>query len=101
MPGTSSKARATGDERFAEDSLSSYGGIVAGFASTFANALDVSRSRVLKAVRSAEIDPVTHVDGNIGTTNPGGSTADVGSGTDVVAISLTKDDFITLKEALL
>lgn len=81
--------------------LNSYGGLITGFADTFAGALDVGRSDVIEAVDGP--DPVgvfTVINGNRGTDNPARSTNRTRSedypdrdGVDKVFIAVTSDQF--------
>jgi hypothetical protein len=80
--------------------LNSYGGLITGFADTFAGALDVGRSDVIDVVDGP--DPVgvfTVINGNRGTDNPARSTNRIKSdehdrdGVDRVFVAVTKEQF--------
>lgn len=99
-------ARHQDDERFAgSDRLRRYGGILSGFAETYAGALDVTREAVLDAV--ADVETFIYIDGNEGTSNPGGSQNRIQSdehpertGTDQIYIAVTLEQFEALAEAV-
>ena len=86
--------------------LKRYGGLVTGFARTFAGALDVDRETVVEAV-DGPVETFIHIDGNRGTDNPGGSTNRIESddypertGTDRIFLAFTVDQFEALGEAI-
>jgi hypothetical protein len=105
-----SHARHQDDDRFETGDgqrLNSYGGLVTGFADTFAGALDVTRSDVIEAVDGP--DPVgvfTVINGNRGTDNPARSTNRIKSeehdreGVDRVFVAVTTDQFERLGKRL-
>lgn len=101
-----SSARPQEEERFAgSDRLRRYGGIVSGFARIYAAALDVTREAVLDAV--ADVETFIYIDGNEGTSNPGGSQNRIQSdehpdrtGADRVFIALTLEQFEALGDAV-
>lgn len=104
-------ARPHGDTRFSgssDETLRSYGGILTGYAETFAGALNVSREAVLSAVDGddASLEPFVFVDGNRGSDYSEGSTNYIRSsehgqeGTDRVFIALTKEQFERLADAV-
>lgn len=85
--------------------LREHGGILSGFASTWAGALDVDRSAVLDAV-SGPTETFLVVDGRNGTTNPDGATNRIRSddypertGVDRVYIAVTRAQFSDFKRA--
>lgn len=104
-------ARAHGDTRFSGSStetLRSYGGVLTGYAETFAGALNVSRDAVLAVVdgEGASVTPLVFVDGNRGSDYSKDSTNYIRSseydqeGTDRVFIALTKEQFKQLADAV-
>jgi hypothetical protein len=87
--------------------LNSYGGLITGFADTFAGALDVGRSDVVEAVDGPEpVGVFTVINGNRGTDAPGGSTNRIRSdehdrdGVDKVFIAVTEEQFECLGKRL-
>jgi hypothetical protein len=101
-------ARPHTEDRFDESaggSLRAYGGLLTGWASTFAGALEVSRGAVVEAVDGpSAIDTFIALNGNRGTDAPGGSTNQIRSeehdqgGVDKVFIAVTEDQFEALAE---
>jgi hypothetical protein len=80
--------------------LNLYGGLVTGFADTFAGALDVGRSDVIEAVDGpSPVGVFTVINGNRGTENPARSTNRIKSeehdrdGVDRVFVAVTKEQF--------
>jgi hypothetical protein len=87
--------------------LNSYGGLITGFADTFARALRVERADVIDAVdRDDPVGVFTVINGNRGTDNPARSTNRIKSdehdrdGVDKVFIAVTSDQFERLGKRL-
>lgn len=88
-----------------DETLRTYGGLLTGWASTFAGALKVSREAVIEAVDGPDaIDTFISLNGNRGTDDPGGSTNRIRSdehdlsGVDRVFIAVTEEQFEALAE---
>ena len=99
-------ARQFHDDRFNGGTrLREYGGIVAGYAETWAGAFEVDRSAILEAV-SGPVEPFMFIDGRKGTDNPGGATNRIRSeehdrdGVDRIFLALLKDQFPELRSAV-
>lgn len=99
-----SAARHQDDDRFESGDgqrLNSYGGLITGFADTFAGALGVDRSDVIEAVDGPDaVGVFTYIDGRRGTDNPARSTNRTRSkdypdreGVDRVFVAVTKEQF--------
>ncbi len=98
-----SAARHQDDDPFEGGSgqrLNSYGGLITGFADTFAGALDVGRSDVIEVVDGPKpVGVFTVINGNRGTDNPARSTNRIRSeehdrdGVDRIFIAVTSDQF--------
>jgi hypothetical protein len=99
-------ARIRSDDDYATGRrLREHGGIISGFASTWAGALDVGRTAVLDAV-SGPAETFLVVDGRKGTSNPDGATNRIRSdayperdGVDRVYIAVTRAQFSDFKRA--
>ena len=99
--------RSRGDEKHSGGGrLRRYGGLITGFADTFAGALEVSRAAILDAV-NGPVSTFIYIDGREGTANPGGSTNRIESddyperdGTDRIFLALTTEQLEALGDAV-
>ena len=87
--------------------LKRYGGLITGFADTFAGAMEATRAEIIAAVDGDEpVETEIVVNGNRGTDNPGGSTNRIESeehdreAVDRVFLALTTEQFEALGDRL-